>query len=231
MTLAYRTGSFVSTGNASLATPRTLTKPTGTADGDYVAIVTYIESDTNTCTITGFSSITIANTGAFKLQLHYKRASAEPASYSIAYTGTAWFIATGVAYSGGTGTGTLVDISGGSQADNVGSTGMTAPSITTTIINDMVAAAWGTFTGDNGSNANGFCTNYRGSLGGCQIADAVKATAAATGTSWPGPAGSFGNNEVYAALHVAFISDTGGAAAKSRVPYRMPNRVWSRRIR
>lgn len=220
MALAFRTGSYVSAGNASGGN-LTLTKPTGTVDGDRVVIMVYFEPDDTTITVSGgpWESVTIANTGAFKLQAFTKIASSEPASYTISNStaGNQWRSACGVAYSGGTGSGTLIDVSGTAQADAQVVTNQTAPSVTPTGTNRMIVFGYGNFSGTDASSTTGFCTNFRGSIGGTVIADALQATATATGTSRPnaGP-----GTEDYAALHMALISDIAGAAAASLPPIR-----------
>lgn len=215
MALAYRTGSFVSAGNAS-GGDLTLTKPTGTVDGDRVTIVVYFEPDTTTITVSPgtWESVTIANTGAFKLQAFTKIASSEPASYTVSNNtaGDQWRAAVGVAYSGGTGSGTQIDTSGSSQADGTAITAQTAPTIDPTSTSTMVVFAYGNYGGADVTAMTGFTTNLRGSLGGCVIADAVNSTGAATGTSRPsaGP-----GTQDYAALHMALIADIAGGAATS----------------
>jgi hypothetical protein len=211
MALAYRSGSFVSSGNASGGN-LSLTKPTGTASGDVVVINVYHEPDTNTISVSNgpWESVTIVNTGNMVMTTFVKRAGgSEPASYTIsdATAGNQWRTAAGAAYSGGTGTGTLIDVSGSSQGDAVAL--QTAPSVTTTGANRMVVFAYSNGGGTNATGMTGFCTNLRGSFGGVLIADALQATAGATGTSRPTTGVG---SEDYAASHIAIISDTGGAA-------------------
>lgn len=212
MALAFRTGSFVSAGNSS-GGDLTLSKPTGTASGDRIVIGVYFEPDTCTITLSDgpWESVTIANTGAFKIQYFTKIAGgSEPASYTISNDtpGNQWRSAGGAAYSGGTGSGTLIDVSSTTQADGVVSGGQTVPSVTPTGTNRMIIFGYGNFSGTDATATTGFCTNLRGSLGGTLIADALQATATATGTSRPS-AGI--GTEDYAALHMALISDIAGA--------------------
>lgn len=214
--LAFRTGSFVSAGNASGGN-LSLNKPTGVTDGDRVVVVVYFESDTCTITVSNgpWESVTIANTGTFKLQLFTKTASSEPASYTISndQPGNQWRTAVTAAYQNGTGSGTLIDVSATAQGDAQPSANQTAPSVTTTDVDRMVCWGYGNFSGTNVGGMSGFCTNLRGSLGGCTLSDALKATAGSTGTSAPTGMG----NEDYAATHVAIISDfaaTGQPAVK-----------------
>lgn len=225
MTLAYRSGSVVTAGNASGGN-LTLNRPTGTADGDRLVVVVYFEPDTTTITISPgtWESVAIANTGAFKLQAFTKIAASEPTSYTIANStaGNQWRAAVGAAYAGGTGTGTLIDVSATAQADGVAITDQTAPSVTTTGPDRLVAFGYGNFSGNDGTATTGFCANFRASFGGTILADAALASAGATGTSRPS-AGGIGS-EIYAALHAALISDLGGGAATSLPPPRPGHR-------
>jgi hypothetical protein len=215
MALAYRSGSFVSAGGAS-GGDLTLTKPTGTVDGDIVVICVYFEPDTTTITVSDgpWESVEIANTGAFKLGIYLKEASSEPANYTISNSdvGDQWRAACGVAYSGGTGSGTRIDVSGSSQADGQLITNQTAPSVDTNEDDDMVAFGYGNYSGTNPDSTTGHATNFRGAISSTTIADAILATAGSTGTSRPanGP-----GTEDYAASHTAIISDI---AATGRVP-------------
>ncbi len=220
MALAFRAGSFVSAGNASGGTLN-FAKPVGLADGDIEIYVVYCETGTNTVQIVltgtstdaGFSSAFSQAEGTdFFVQVFYKRASSEPTTYDLKITTTPnWRIVSGGAYSGGTGTGTLLDLANGSSGVGQADTGQTAPSITTTVANDMVIFGYGNFGGTDPTSVTGFTTNDRGSLGGCVLADAVKTTAGATGTSHPVGAGT----QSYAAIHAAIISDTGGVSTTS----------------
>lgn len=229
MALAYRTGSFTTTGNAS-GGDMTLTKPTGTADGDRVVIGVYFEPDTCTITVSNgpWESVAIANTGAFKLQVFTKIASSEPASYTISNdtAGDQWRAAWGASYSGGTGSGVQIDVSGTAQGDGVGSGGQDAPSVTTTGTNRMLIFGYASFAGTTVTGTSGAASNFRGQLGGLALGDALFASAGATGTTDPVGIGT----EDFASLHMALISDIAGAAATSRplFPARMPAAILAR---
>lgn len=214
MALAFRAGSTTTAGNSS-GSSLTVTKGAGVADGDIMVVNLYLESDTNTwATVpTGWTSVfRQANAGAFNLELFVKRASSEGASWVWAPT-TGSVFRTGVfaAYSGGTGTGTILDLANGSQGDAVSpNTSQTAPSIITTGADRMLIFGYGNFSGAAEVTATtGAATNVRVSLGACCIADALRAGAGATGTTAPsaGP-----GTETYAAIHAALLSDTGSAA-------------------
>lgn len=223
----FRTGSFVSAGNAS-GNALSIAKPTGTASGDLVVFVVYWESDTNT--VTGSDSLASAlrqaNTGAFMLEVFYKIAGgSEPATYTFTpATNGQWRAAVGAAYQNGTGSGPWVDTSGGSEGDSVITTSQTAPSVTTTSADCLVVFAYGNFSGSDPASTSGFATSFRGALGGATLADAAKATAGATGTTNPASMGS----ETYAAMHVAFISDTGGGGGGSDPPGKRTMRGFGR---
>ena len=191
----------------------TLTKPTGTADGDLLRIVVYFEPDTTTISITGgfTEGEVLANTGAFKLQEFYKLAASEPASYTISNdtAGNQWRTAVGAAYSGGTGSGTWKDVSAASQADGAIATGQTSPSVTTTGVDRLLGWSYGNFSGADGDTTPvGAVTVARGWLGGVSLGDAARASAGATGTTHP-DAGAIGT-ETYVGIHVAYISDIAG---------------------
>lgn len=210
MSLAYRAGSYTTSGDASNNSSGgnlTLNKPTGVANGDIVAVGVYFEPDTTTITVSNgpWESVIIANTGAFKLQVFFKEANNEPASYTISNSdpGNQWRSAWSAAYSGGTGSGTRIDVSGASQADGQLDSGQTAPSITPNGDNRMIVFGYGNFGGTDPTGTAGFCTNFRGSIGGCALGDAFQTTAAATGTTNETGAGT----QDYAAMHVALISD------------------------
>lgn len=213
--LAFRTGSFVSAGNASGGN-LTLTKPTGTADGDRVTINVYFEPDTCNISISPgvWESVEKANTGAFKTKCFTKIASSEPASYTISndVAGNQWRSATGVAYQNGTGSGTLIDVSSTNQGDATPEVSQTAPSVTPTGTDRMICWIYGNFDGSNPTGVTGYCTNLRGSLGSAAIADALNSTGAATGTTRPN--GGVASTD-FACMHVAIISDIAGGAATS----------------
>lgn len=198
-------------GNSSGST-LTISKPSGTTDGDLLIAIFYLESDTNT-----WSSVpsgwqtgpTIANAGEFKLHLFWKIASSEPASWNWTPTSSAWRAGFCAAYSGALGTDlSRVEISGGSQGDSVSpATSQTAPSITTSTDADLVVFVYGNFSGTDATAITGFASNNRQTFGGLLLADAIKTPAGATGTT--APSSGVGTQD-YAAMHVAFLLDTGG---------------------
>lgn len=214
MAYTYRASS--SQGNAS-GSGVTVTKPTGTVDGDLIIVVAYLESDTNTWASVGSGFTTSAaltqdNTGAFQLQVWWKIAASEPASWTwTPTTGSVWRTVVCASYSGGSGSGERVDVAGGAQGDGVLINSQTAPSVTTTVADDLLIFAYANFSGTDAATTVGAASNLRVSFGGLIIADATIASPGATGTTRPsdGP-----GTEDYAALHVAlFLSPGGGVVA------------------
>lgn len=207
----YRSGSFVSAGNAS-GGDLTLNRPTGTADGDLVVINVYFEPDTTNISITGSftSGAVIANTGAFKIQQFWRIASGEPTTYTISNdtAGNQWRAACGVAYQSGTGSGNFVDVTATAQGDGQLQAGQTAPSVTTTGADRLLVFSYGNFGGADPTSCQGAATTLRGALGGTCISDIARATAGATGTTNAAGTGT----QDYAAIHIAYISDLAGGA-------------------
>jgi hypothetical protein len=208
--LTYRAGSIVTSGKASAAGSQAVNAPVGVADNDYVVTLAYWETDTNTITTipAGFTSLfRQVNTGAFMLEAFWKRAAAEPASYTWnAATGSQWRTLVSIALVPGSGLFDVKDAAAGSQADAVAITAQTAPTITPVHNGVMVLCFYGNFGGSNPTTFTGFTTNLPGALGGVCIAYAHQASIAATGTSRPsaGP-----GSQTYAAFHVALIDDAG----------------------
>ena len=223
MALAFRAGSFVSAGNASGAAI-SINKPTGTADGDIMVTAIYFEPDTTSITApAGWTqAFSLANTGAFLLEIWWKVAASEGTTYSWNNTtgGNQWRSVVSGAYSGATGSGEREDLSNGSQADAVLITSQTAPSITTTGTNRMLIFGYGNFGGEEVTATTGAASNFRGSLGGTIIADALIAAAGATGTSRPssGP-----GSQDYVGIHTALISDIASAGS---IPPGLIRPVW-----
>lgn len=223
MAFAYR--SSTSAGNAS-GGALSINKPTGTASGDLLVAVLYLESDTNT-----FSSVPAgwqlagsqANTGLFKIWVYYLWAGgSEPASYSWTPTTNAWRTWTMAAYSGGGGSGTQPDVANGSQGDGVViATDQTAPSITPSTDHDLLIFSYGNFSGTNVGSTSGKATNLRISFGGTTIADFLDVSpAAATGTS--SPSSGVGTQD-YAAMHLAFFLSPAGPPSYDQSSFRFRN--------
>lgn len=210
MAFAYRAST--SAGNAS-GGALSINKPTGTASGDLLVAVLYLENDTNTWSSvpSGWTLATSqVNTGLFKIWVYYKWAGgSEPSSYSWTPTTNNWRTAVMAAYSGGSGSGSQPDVSGGSQGDGITpSTDQTAPSVTPTADHDLLVFGYGNFSGTDVGSMSGKATNLRISFGGTTIADFLDVSpAAATGTS--SPSSGVGTQD-YAAVHVGFFLSPGG---------------------
>lgn len=206
--------------NATTTTPGSggalsINKPSGVVDGDLLVVLAYLESDTNSWSgipsgwNTDGVNLKIANTGAFFMQLFWKIASGEGASWTWTPNTNAWRVLTCAAYSGATGAGSdRVETQASAQGDGQILSNQTAPSVTTSTDECLVVFGYGNFSGTVATTTTGFCTNRRADSGGCCIADAVKSPAGSTGTSRPnaGP-----GTEDYAALHAAFKLNAGAA--------------------
>lgn len=221
--MAYTFRAQTNQGNAS-GGALTVTKPAGTVDGDLIVVVGYMETDTNTWSAigSGFTEVkNIDNTGLFDLRCWYKWASGEPASWTWTPTTNAWRTVVVASYSGGSGSGTQPDVSSSAQGDGVLVASQTAPSVTTTVNNDLLIFGYGNFTGTSMTTASGAATNVRISFGGATITDATIASPSATGTTAPnaGP-----GTEDYAAVHVAFLltGAGGGGGGDTTIYVRHP---------
>lgn len=213
--MAYTYQTSTSQGNAS-GGALTVTKPSGTVDGDLIVLTGYLESDTNTWSSVGSGFIeakNIDNAGLFDLRLWYKIASGEPASWTWTPNTTAWRTVVAARYSGGSGSGNFIDVTSSAQADGVLPASQSAPSVTTTANDDLLTFGYGNFSGTNLTTMQGAATNMRVSFGGTTIADVTIATPSATGTSAP----LAGGTEDYAAVHVAFFLTIAGEVKLSRM--------------
>lgn len=218
MAFAFRQSS--NQGNASGA-GLTVTKPTGTVDGDLIIVVAYLETGTNTWSSVGAGFTRVAQTPEagteFTVQMWWKWASGEPASWTWTPTTTpVWRTIVAASYSGGSGSGSAIDVSSSNAGLAQLDTSQTAPSVTTTVANDLLVYGYGNFGGVNPTGMNGAAGTLRVALGGCAIADADIAAAGATGTSNETGAGT----QDFAAIHGAFFLSPGGAAgpaAKQRL--------------
>ena len=224
--------------SASTTTPASglglaINKPAGGVDGDLAVVVGYTEAASWASGGSGFNSsaaLEIQNTAGasvFWLKLWWKILSGDPASWTFTPSGSAWRSLTAALYSGALGTGLgRVDTQSSAQADGVLQSNQNAPSVTTTANGDLVVFAYGNFSGDISGSASGFATGWRADSGGCAIADAIKTTPGATGTTTIG-GGSVGTED-YAALHVAFLLDSGsaGETGQDRASLSLKRRRW-----
>ena len=212
MAYTYRASS--SAGNAS-GGALTITKPTGTANGDLIIVVAYLESGSNSWASVGAGFTRVTETPEagteFTIQMWYKWASSEPSSWTWTPTTTGvWRAAVCAAYSGGSGSGDPLDVHASAAGLAKLTAAQTAPSVTTTAANDLLIFGYGNFSGTDESGFTGAATTQRVTLGGCTIVDSTIATASATGTTHPSSAGT----EDYAAIHAAFlITGAGGGTS------------------
>ncbi len=224
MVYAFRTASTA--GNAS-GSGLTVTKPSGTADGDLLVALAYLESDTNTWSSVGagFTALTaFTNTGTFKMQMWWKIAASEPASWTWTPNTSGWRTVCVAAYTGATGSGAgRVDVQGtAAQADGT-NVNLNAPGVTTTVNHDLLVAAFGNFQGNAWAFTSGPASAERADFGGVGIYDAVDRATGATGNTVLN-AGTVD----YCAQHVAFFLDLAGAATKAPPPPFRPQRTTYR---
>ena len=222
-----------STNNAGNNSGAALTIPMGAgiASGDLDLVAIYLETDTNTIATppSGYTLVQSGvNTGAFGLYLYYKIAGASEPSTSFTPTSSAWRTAVSACFSGGSGSGSFVDVTSAvSQADAVVNTSQTAPSVTTTAANDLLIWVYGNFSGNNPATTTGAASTVAVSFGGLSIAYATIASASATGTTSPN-AGI--GTETYAAFHAAFLltgaGGGGGATPVTPLFFQQANAVY-----
>lgn len=148
MAISLRASAKSTAGNA------TCTKPTGVVSGDVMVAIVYINDKTSTVTApNGWTLLdSIGGTNAWRLQSYVVVAGgSEPANYT-------WTNASGytdaliVAYIGVDNV-NPVDVHAGQQAT---ATSVTAPSVTTTVANDMLIVGASTFSGVAFNTATGW---------------------------------------------------------------------------
>lgn len=186
--------------------------PAGVTTGDLLLILAYLESDTNTWVAapSGYTAVQSGvNTGSFSLSLWYKIAGASESAPTITpTTGSVWRAAVSACWSGGSGSGSFVDVfSSVSQGDSVIESAQSAPSITTTAANDLLVFCYGNFGGTNPTGLIGAATTSATAIGGLTIGYATIASAGSTGTS--AIATGIGS-QTYAGFHVAFLLTGAG---------------------
>ena len=124
----------------------TVSKPSGVTTNDVLLGMVSVRSGPTITPPSGWTLVRSDVNGTSLTQAVYRKVAggSEPSSYSWTFDGpVSAVVGTIVAYSG-VNTGTPVDVSGG-QA-NASSTSVTAPSVTTTVANDMVVGFFGTST-------------------------------------------------------------------------------------
>lgn len=190
-TLSFDEGTGISfrssaTANTATASSLTITKPTGTVDGDVmIAIINANDSATTITPPTGWTlirSITSGDTISANISTYYKAASSEGADYQFSFSASvraAGAISTFI----GVRTTDVIDVENGRTT--ISNTNKISPDITTTEDNTMLVFLT---AADSGTTINhtppiGMIEAAdSGSVSGCEIAYFSKATSGATGT-------------------------------------------------
>lgn len=197
-----------------------VSKPAGTVDGELIIIAANLEDDLNTWSSVGAGFTALrrdVNAPLMSLQLWWKRASGEPASWTWTPAATGWRSVVALTYSNNTGTGNQVDVDGTAQILDA-DTSPDAPSIVTTVANDLLLAVHNNYQGA-AATETGAATTERADFGGVVISDALSVAAGATGVT------TFSAGTVdHITRHLAMLLDSGGAAAGGLV---LPH--WRRR--
>lgn len=205
-------------GNAS-GSALTVNMPAGVTTGDLLIIVAYLEADTNTWTAapSGYTLVQGgANTGGFNVNMWYKIAGASESSATLTpTTGGVWRTAFSACWSGGSGSGSFVDVvSAVSQGDAITPvTNQTAATVTTTANDDLLVFCYGNFSGTNVTTLTGTASTLAQSFGGLTVGYVNRPTLGATGTTAPnaGP-----GSDDYAAFHATFLlTGAGGGGGGS----------------
>lgn len=197
------------------ATNTTVTKPTGTVDGDVMIAAIYVEDNVAISAVpTGWTQITNFDHSAvnYDVWVYWKRASSEGANYTWNHT-SAWELGAIASYSGCVAAGDPQD---GTVSVNSGtSTTATASSITTATDGAMLVGIYNSFEGIAAQTAASlpapFTNNERyDAADDLYWTDGVQAAAGASGTKALPNALSASNH--WGAILVALKPDTGAAA-------------------
>lgn len=209
MALTFRSSA---TGGGPNAGALAVSAPAGLADGDILLVSFYWEAAGQTLTppagwtqVPGAPVRNVAVSPNFMLDAYWKRASAEPSSWT--WTPSVTGVTRGyavTAWSGASGTGNQVDATAG-QSGNGAATEI-CPSVVTTAPNETVLALIDNVSGDTMGYQSGICTTRRASRFGLEQWEGVQPTAGATGAS----VYAFGSQD-YNALTVVLKTDSGGA--------------------
>lgn len=153
MAIAFRAGAYA--GDAT-GTSSTVTKPTGTADGDILILGLYNEDASDPPTgLSPPSGFTLIQNGLasspFSVRVYWKRASSEGANYSITWTDNVWHAEVLLAFSGCVASGSPIDTSA-AGTEGSGST-LTYPSVTTTVADAMLVLFGASYGGGEGAPA------------------------------------------------------------------------------
>ena len=158
----------------------------------------------------GFTSaITQAEGTEFFLQVWWKIAASEPASWTWTPTTPAWRSLACASFSGATGSGPgRVDVSATTSGAGLNGGALAAPAVTTTAASDLLTFAHSNFNGDNPTSVSGAGPIIAGTpLGGTTIAYNAAVAQGATATSTPQGLGT----EDFVFAHVAFFLDVAAS--------------------
>jgi len=214
MAIAYRSGSTA--GNASGGN-LTITKPTGTADGDILVAVCYNEISAAAWTApAGWAQWgtgqAVYNANAW-INAYWKRAASEGASWQFNIS-TTWRVIAVAAFSGALATGDPIDV--GPTGAGANDTTPAVATQTTITDNAMMLALHGNYNGAPLTGIASGTTLAQGPyLGGTEIWYAAKTPAGASGaTTWTHE--SLGNGQ-WASYHLAIKPAAAAATSIKKV--------------
>jgi hypothetical protein len=198
MAIAYRSGSTA--GNSSGGN-LTITKPSGTADGDILIAVCYNEISASAWTPPAgwaqWGTGQVDNLNNCWVNVYWKRASSEGADYTFSIA-TTWRIIAMAAFSGAIASGNPIDGTPTGYQDNTSA--VTAASITTTANNSMRVVGTGNVNGTD-INVGTSGMTQGAELGGTEIWYVIQASAGASGSK----AFSFALDGNWSTMHVGIL--------------------------
>lgn len=155
---AYRASTVVT---GAMRTTITVTKPTGTVDGDIMIAPIYWQSGTVAMTTvpTGWTLKEATADPSLEYQTNYywKRASGEPASWDWIIATSSWTNAMCISYSGGAAAGDPINVS--ALAIDTSPSGGTSPNVSdTTTVNECLSVYFG--GNKSGGNWSSFPAGY-----------------------------------------------------------------------
>lgn len=221
MAIAYRSGSTA--GDASGGN-LTITKPTGTVDGDILIAICYNEISASAWTAPSgwaqWGSGQANYVASAWINVYWKRAASEGANYQFSIT-TTWRIIAMCALSGALASGDPIDVGPAGKTDD--SSGVNVDSQNTTVDGAMMLALHGNTSGaDITTIESGTVLTQGAELSGSEIWYAVKTLAGATGaTLWNASGMSSG---VWATLHLAikpYVAPSATQPPRSMHQFRM----------
>lgn len=182
----------------------TVTKPTGAVDGDFAFVAAELEADTLTWSSVGagFNLIgTITQTGKNSLSLWWKRLNGDPASWTWTPSASAaWRTAVCAVWRGGAlGYFNPIDATSNNKGVAQPEANQTAPSVTTTLPNDLLIYVQCSFNSTPITSTSGAAATLRVGFDNISVADSVISAAGATGTTQGVGAGT----QDFISMHVA----------------------------